>query len=187
MKRSSTSPNVYDIFEKMIKIEEIEKPYQATCVLCQRITKSCAFHLYSIWLFTFSDLKTIVFPSTIFGLFNGVAVALNDANTPSSHLHLPPPGRILSTMPLVVFWVWINLLPFAIDNQRQPESIQEDSLNKPWRVMPCQRLSSKAAKHLMLAFYVLAVFVSFYLETLPQCLTLILLGCWYNGHKLSRP
>lgn len=31
----------------------------------------------------------------------------------------------------------------------------------------------------MLAFYVLAV-VSFHLETLPQCLTLILLGYWYN-------
>lgn len=115
----------------MFKVKEIGKPYEAICVLSQRITEAWTFHLYSIWLFTLSDLKTLIFPSTIFGLVNGVAVSLADVNIPSSHLNLPPPRQILSTTPLVIFWVWINLLPFAIDNQRQPESIQEDSLNKP--------------------------------------------------------
>jgi len=140
----------------------------------KKTTKEWAFNLYSVWLFTLSDLKTIVLPSTAFGLFNAIAVSLNHTAT------LPQPSQILHRTPLVLLWVWINLLPFAINNQRQPAAILEDALNKPWRPMPSQRLSPTSAKRLMLVFYPLAVLVSLCLGNLAQSLTLIFLGYWYN-------
>ena len=159
---------------------EIEKICRTMSALVRQAARKGTFHLYSIWLFTLSDLKTIVLPSTVFGLVNSVAFSLNHAELSSSRIHLPPPDQILGKTPLVLFWVWVNLLPFAIDNQRQPESIQEDSLNKPWRTMPSRRMSPETAKRLMLVLYPTAIVVSLFLGNLPQCLALICLGCWYN-------
>lgn len=79
-----------------------------------------------------------------------------------------------------VFWVWINLLPMTIDNQRQPDSIQEDATNKPWRTMPSGRLSSEQAKYIMLALYPIAIISSLYVGGWRQSLSLLLLGVWYN-------
>jgi 4-hydroxybenzoate polyprenyltransferase len=166
---------------EMISVEDFEKLCQEAGVHCRRIAQKCAFHAYSIWLFTFSDLKTIVLPSTVFGLVNGTVVSLEYASTASSTVHLPPTRHILSKTPLVILWVWINLLPFAIDNQRQPGSTLEDSLNKPWRAMPSQRLSPQTAKRLMLVLYAIAILVSFPLGNLSQCLTVLGLGYWYNN------
>lgn len=103
----------------------------------------------------------------------------------SSTLKLPEPGRILRWTPLVPFWIWIHLLPFNIDNQRQPQSIEEDSMNKPWRTFPSRRLSPKSAKILMCILYPIAVIVSFLLGTLTQWLTLVVLGIWYNNLRGS--
>ncbi|TVY84928.1 Fumagillin beta-trans-bergamotene synthase [Lachnellula suecica] len=138
-----------------------------------------SYNLYSIWLFTFSDIKTIIAPSTAFGLVNAIAVSLN------SRAHVPSSSGIFIRTPLVAFWVWINLLPFAIDNQRQPDSIQEDLINKPWRTMPSRRLSPDAAKRIMLCLYPIAIIVSLALGNILQCIALICLGFWYNDLKGS--
>ncbi|KAF4629296.1 hypothetical protein G7Y89_g8849 [Cudoniella acicularis] len=141
-------------------------------------TSRWAFHLESIWLFTLSDLKTIVGPETSFGLISAIS-AQAFGLTPSS---APPYGFILRRAWIVAFWTWINLLPFAIDNQRQPASIQEDMVNKPWRPMPSRRLTPKTAKTLMLGLYPIAVAVSFAFGGLTQCVALVLLGFWYNDY-----
>lgn len=162
-----------------------------SCSLCRTLYRF-AFHIESVWLFTYSDLKTIVFTSSSFGILNGIAVSLENRQTLSPSIELPDPSKILLRGPLVLFWIWINLLPFNIDNQRQPQAIQEDSLNKPWRTMPSRRLSKRAVKYLMLVLYLTAVLVSFVLGTLKQCIALILLGYWYNdlggadGNPLTR-
>jgi len=139
--------------------------------------KSYLYHIKTVWLFTFSDLKTIIFPSTAFGILNKLALSMQNRTTGGSSDYL----HILGSIPLVILWTWINLLPFAINNQRQPEGIKEDLLNKPWRSMPSGRISPKAAKNLMLVTYVLAVIASKILGNLVQCLTLIGLGFWYNN------
>jgi len=151
----------------------------------ENITTEWAFHLYSVWLFTSSDLKTIVIPSTAFGLLNGIAVSLCDLNTLSfqPNLHLPPPAQILRRTPMILLWTWINLLPFAINNQRQPDAIQEDMLNKPWRPLPSQRLSPQTAKRIMLALFFAAIVTSLFLGNLFQCLALVLLGHLYNDRR----
>ncbi|KAJ8115050.1 hypothetical protein ONZ43_g4756 [Nemania bipapillata] len=140
--------------------------------------KTWFYHAYSIWLFTRSDLKTIVFPQSIFGIITALALY-------SQKDGILPWGRVIPRIPSVVFWVWINLLPFAIDNQRQPASILEDSHNKPWRPMPSRRMTEAQARTMMLGFYPLAVYASLRLGGLKQCLTLIVLGYGYNDLNLA--
>ena len=143
------------------------------------LVAKCNFHLYSMWLFTSTDLKTILGPSVLFAILNSTAISLNPESFQST-CNVPTPSQILSRAPLVIFWVWINLLPFAIDNQRQPDAIKEDTLNKSWRPLPSQRLAPEPAKRLMVLLYCIAIVTSHLLENLPQCLALIILGCWYN-------
>ena len=127
----------------------------------------------AIWLFTFSDLKTIVLPSTTCG----TVVALG-----ASHLSLPQHdvGHIALRLPLVLLWCWLNLLPFDIDNQRQPDAIKEDALNKSWRPLPSYALTPQQAKTLMFGFYPLAICVSFFIGGLRPAVALVGFGYIYN-------
>ena len=89
------------------------------------------YYLYSIRLFTLSDLKTIVIPSTAFGLLHSLALSELGTLPVETGVSVDDAPTLLSRLPLVALWAWINLLPFAIDNQRQPAAIQEDASNKP--------------------------------------------------------
>ncbi|KAI0387833.1 UbiA prenyltransferase family-domain-containing protein [Hypomontagnella monticulosa] len=140
------------------------------------LMNTTAFHLYSIWLFTFSDLKTIVFPETAFGILTATSTTV----VKHEGVGFVKTPDILHRIPYVMFWVWINLLPFSINNQRRPEAIAEDAINKPWRTMPSQRWTSIQAKFAMLFFYLVAVVVSWRMGSLRPSLALIALGCWYN-------
>lgn len=132
------------------------------------------YHAYSLWLFTRSDLKTIVGPQTLFGLLCPLSGPVLTTNT------LPITLEVLKQLPLVVFWVWINLLPFNMANQRQPQAIEEDSINKPWRAMPTKRLSPTQAKRLMITLYFVAIESSLLFGGLKYTLILIALGYYYN-------
>lgn len=67
----------------------------------------------------------------------------------------------------------MNLLPFTIDNEMQPDAIKEDAENKPWRPMPSKRLSERAAFELVLCLYPLTILTSLHFGGLKQCLVLI--------------
>ncbi|KAI1439381.1 UbiA prenyltransferase family [Annulohypoxylon stygium] len=86
---------------------------------------------------------------------------------------------------MVVFWLWINLLPFNIDNQRRREAILEDKVNKPWRTMPHGRMTPTEAKVLMLCLYPTALCTSLWIGGVRQSLALIVLGCFYNELNLA--
>ncbi|KAI0841416.1 UbiA prenyltransferase family [Hypoxylon sp. FL0890] len=138
----------------------------------------CIFFGHTLWLFTLSDLKTIVIPSTIFGITNSLA---------ASQYHIPPiqsvQNRYLFCRSLtVLFWVWINLVPFTIGNQMTASSIAEDTINKPWRPLPSRRLSSSHARIMMSFFYVVAQIFNIYTRCgIRQGVSLFLLGVWYNN------
>lgn len=138
------------------------------------VEEDLCYHAKSIWFFTYTDLKTIVGPETAFGILSALSGPILTTN-PS-----PDFSVILGRIPRVAFWCWINLLPFAIDNQRQPEAIKEDGENKPWRTMPSGRMSQTHAKRLMWCLYPVAIVASLKLGGLKQCLALIFLGWWYN-------
>lgn len=138
------------------------------------VAQSFLYHLHSAYLFTFSDLKTIVGPKTAFGTVGVLSASVFDIQP------IPPPSWVLHRVPLVVLWTWINLLPFVIDNQRQSASIREDLQNKPWRPLPTKRLTQAQARVLTLALYPVALVASVLLGGVKQCLALMVLGFWYN-------
>ena len=93
------------------------------------VAQVCKYHLYSIWLFTSSDLKTIIGPSFVFGATNALAGAEYGLKSSDQGLS----RAIVQRLALVLLYVWTNLLPFAINNQKSSDAIKEDAINKPWR------------------------------------------------------
>ncbi|KIY69048.1 hypothetical protein CYLTODRAFT_442935 [Cylindrobasidium torrendii FP15055 ss-10] len=85
--------------------------------------------LYTLYLFTKSDFKTIMFPVTTFAL------------------SLAEKGS-WSRVPIVATWVWFELLGFNTANQTAGASPDEDALNKPWRPVPAKRITLENAKTL---------------------------------------
>jgi 4-hydroxybenzoate polyprenyltransferase len=119
-----------------------------------------------------------VVPQTLFGILTALTIWAGEED-------IIPWHRALLRIPHAAFWVWINLLPFAIDNQRQPAAVLEDKHNKPWRTMPSGRMTSTQAKVVMLSAYPLAICVSFRMGGIRQCLALIALGYGYNDLSLA--
>ncbi|KAF2787073.1 hypothetical protein K505DRAFT_224858, partial [Melanomma pulvis-pyrius CBS 109.77] len=68
---------------------------------------------------------------------------------------------MLRGLSLSFVWVAIVALGFSISNQRQPVSILEDSLNKPWRSLPSQRITRSQADILFLAVAALGIVFSY--------------------------
>lgn len=134
-------------------------------------------HLYSLWLFTSSDVKTIIAPSLVFGVSNALAGE-------DYELQLPQEISVTTTLqrtPLVLLYIWTNLLPFAINNQKNPSAVQEDEINKPWRTLPSKRMTPAQAERLMVMLYVMAVGSSYMTGGFRQSTALLLLGTWYNN------
>lgn len=136
-----------------------------------------SFHGYSLWLFTFSDLKTIVAPSFVFGVANGLAASEDQFRIRT----LTTSQQVSRRTPLVILWIWINLLPFAINNQTAEGAIREDKINKPWRTLPSGRMSLRQAKRLMLTLYPLAMVTTLLTGGVRQSISLTALGIWYNN------
>lgn len=99
--------------------------------------------VYTLWLFTASDMKTFIFPQTAFGIFSALAGPLLTTN------HSPSFSAILWRTPHVVLWTWLNTLVFDLANQRLYDSVLEDKLKKPWRPLPAGRISQKQARRLL--------------------------------------
>ena len=141
------------------------------------VVEFCAYHLYSIWLFTSSDLKTIIGPCFVFGATNALAGA--EYGLKSSDVELS--RAVIRRLPLVLLYVYMNLLPFTISNQKSPIAIKEDAINKPWRTLPSGRMTTRQAERLMSILYLLALRLSSVTGGLKQSVALVVLGAWYNN------
>ncbi|KAI1410214.1 UbiA prenyltransferase family [Hypoxylon sp. FL1857] len=156
-----------------MRLSNFERP-----ITIKEAISNSVFFGHTLWLFTLSDLKTIVVPSTLFGVANSLA---------ASQYHILPAESIqskhlLCRSPLIIVWVWINLVPFTIGNQMTTSSIAEDAINKPWRPLPSGRFSSSHAKILMSIFYMVAQMFNIYTGCgIRQGVGLFLLGVWYNN------
>ena len=137
----------------------------------------CMYHLHSVWLFTLSDLKTIIGPSFVFGATNALAVEEYGLKCSDEEFN----RAVLKRLPLVLLYLWTNLLPFAIGNQKGSDAIQEDKINKPWRTLPSGRMTPQKAGRLMLIMYLFALGLSSVIGGLRQSVALVFLGTWYNN------
>jgi hypothetical protein len=162
-----------DSIEKYLQLTKryqmISKPNVPKFIFTYRLLR---YHAYSVWLFTWSDLKTIVIPKTVFGTLSALAFPVFEIDS----IRPPTTNGILWRVPLTAFWVWIILLPFVIDNQRLALSIEEDKVNKPWRAIASGRLDKSYAKILMLWLYVATIIISWCIGGLPHAFLGILLG-----------
>ncbi|OCL04254.1 hypothetical protein AOQ84DRAFT_256364, partial [Glonium stellatum] len=130
----------------------------------------------TLWLFTYSDLKTMVIPSTAFALFNGYAKFSSDSITSGMACFM-----LARRTPFVLIWAWVNCLAFNVNNQRRAWSIEEDRINKPWRPMPAHRLSEPGAKILGVTAYSTALLVGSVVGGgTIQSAFLLILGYLYN-------
>lgn len=139
-----------------------------------------SYHARTLWLFTYNDLKTMVFPSTAFAISNALAAY----RAGSAAKQTGGPLILLIRLPLILLWAWINLLSFAVNNQRHPSALEEDRLNKPWRPVPAGRLTGAQAKSLALVTYPASFLASRLLGGgSGQCVLLALFGYIYNDLK----
>ena len=96
------------------------------------------------WAFTESDFMTFVIPNTMFGIFTALAgLGLVKGR-------LPAPIEVAMRLPLVVWFNWYSVFIFDLANQRSPESIREDLINKPWRPLPSGKITSEQTRRTML-------------------------------------
>src|ERR1700679_404923 len=83
--------------------------------------KSGGYYAYTLWLFTFSDLKTTILPVTLFGFAAALSGPLMTTVNKS-----PTVYELFSRLPIVLFVTWLKVLVGTIANQRLPNSIVED-------------------------------------------------------------
>ncbi|TFK93052.1 hypothetical protein K466DRAFT_594750 [Polyporus arcularius HHB13444] len=97
-------------------------------------------HVYTLYLFTRSDIKTLLVPTLLYG-------------TAAAPGHLP-----LSQLGLRLLWIWLHLLQFCMANQCVGQ--EEDAANKPWRPIPSRRMTASAAWQLRCAMLVPCLLLS---------------------------
>lgn len=132
------------------------------------------YHLETLWLFTKSDLKSMIYPNVIFSL----ACQLSRADLAPGHK-----GNLIdifSQIPYVFIWLWTNLLLFSLANQRLPSSIKEDSINKPWRPIPSGRIDATGARTLIFVMMSVVLLISFALGAATTALALMVITWAYN-------
>ena len=79
-----------------------------------------------------------------------------------------------------LLWNWINLLLFNLSNQRLPDAIAEDKLNKPYRPIPSGLLSSTTARRALLYGIPSVVLTSYLLGAHEESIIMVGLTWMYN-------
>lgn len=138
-----------------------------------------AYHARTIWLFTVSEHKTVVYPWTAFGVFGALSGPAMTTNSEPTLL------SVAVRIPQVLLWMWLVILVFTVANQRFEESIIEDSFNKPWRPMPSQRLTISQARTLLLCAVPAVYLTTLYIGAREEALTGMMLTWMYNDLKGS--
>ena len=136
--------------------------------------KQSIYFLHTLWLFTLSDIKTFVIPETAFGLLSALSGPASTTNP------RPDLFSILGRSGHVLLWTWLQTLIFTLANQRFPESVSEDSLNKPWRPLPAGRITVVQTRQLLLALIPIVLLINLYLGAIEESIILLGLNWMYN-------
>ena len=140
----------------------------------ETVPLSVLYKLRTIWLITRNDLKSIVFPETAFGICSALSGPILTSN------QSPDPITLLGRIPMVLLWTWVNVLIFDLANQRLPNSIIEDAINKSWRPIPAGMLSAAQARRLLLGNIPIVFFITFYIGGMEETVAMFVLTWMYN-------
>lgn len=135
-----------------------------------QLKRTVIYHLKTLFLFTKSDFKTVVFPQAVFSL------AFISSQVSQTTLR----QQVALRIPHLLVWTWLHLLVVDISNQRLPGSILEDGHNKPWRPIPSGRLTPCEAESLVRWGVVVALATSVALQA-SEASTALMAFLWlYN-------
>lgn len=109
-------------------------------------------------LITESNIKAYVTPTVLSGM---LCVASGGVT-----VNQPTWLDVAAAFPKVILYIWLYDLYFDCSNQKDPGSIEEDRLNKPWRAIPSGRLSVEGAQR----WYYCA-----------SCILPLVAGLWLGG------
>ncbi|KAI0601474.1 UbiA prenyltransferase family-domain-containing protein [Biscogniauxia sp. FL1348] len=120
--------------------------------------RSILYHIHTLFLFTKSDIKTVVIPQSIFALATALSLHPSGSTT-SASTYLPDLGvpSALAKLCRMQAWIWLHLLVHTVANQRLAASVAEDQANKPWRPLPAGRATRDEAQRLLRALVPLAM------------------------------
>lgn len=90
-------------------------------------------------LITESNQKAYVQPVTLFAMLSIASGGVTSNSNPSWK-------DIALSFPRVLFYIWLYVLYFDCSNQKDPEAVKEDKINKPWRAIPSGRLTIEGAQ-----------------------------------------
>ena len=139
-----------------------------------RFSSLVAYQARTIYLFTCDNHQIIVLPWTGAGIADALSGSALTTN------HAPSFRTIAFRLPHALLWMWLNILAFAITNQRSPRSVTEDSVNKPWRPIPSGRLSTLQAQNLLLALVPLILLITTYSGAGSTTAVAFVLNWMYN-------
>lgn len=144
--------------------------------------RPAAYHMKTLYLFTRSDIKTIVLPnvrpmavarsSRLFSLQLCIAIALNRQTSPVQALK-------------TLLWIWLLLLTFCVSNQASARSVIEDRINKSWRPIPSSRITIQQAGLLRWFLVFLSLSVSALHGNLTAAAIILAAEVAYNDLGLS--
>lgn len=132
-----------------------------------------------IWNFTKSNFNTFVLPNTAFG----IAGALSGTKM----LTGPAPTllEISHRVPLIAAFNWYSVLIFDLANQKSPESIREDMINKPWRPIPAGKVTAQQTQRSMLVAIPVVLILNYLLGVWKQGVFILILTWLYNDLRGS--
>ncbi|KAF6824768.1 hypothetical protein CMUS01_10100 [Colletotrichum musicola] len=111
-------------------------------------------------LITESNIKAYVLPVVLFAMLSLASGGVT-SNPPSWF-------DVATSFPRALLYIWLYVFHFDLSNQKDPESIEEDKLNKPWRAIPSGRLTIEAAQKWYYVATALLLVVSLLLGGFPE-------------------
>ncbi|OTA53813.1 hypothetical protein K449DRAFT_409628 [Hypoxylon sp. EC38] len=134
------------------------------------------FHVKTMFLFTKSDLKTVFFPQCVFALSIAFSEYRFEEGTSQSILA----GNTALRLVYMITWIYLHLLAENISNQRKPESVAEDGINRPWRPIVAGRLTAVEAQSLLRITVMICLAISFLLNAWMPSVTIMAMAWLYN-------
>ncbi|RBQ78355.1 hypothetical protein FVER14953_08755 [Fusarium verticillioides] len=101
--------------------------------------KKLAYHFVTLCLFTKSDLPTSTGINTTFAI---AGILAGPGTISNADIEWKDMGKGIL---VALYFTWHLTLCFNLGNQRQPQSVIEDGVNKPWRPIPAGRVSPELA------------------------------------------
>jgi 4-hydroxybenzoate polyprenyltransferase len=155
--------------------DKSESPLQVHLSLRDAVNSTLSF-CKIIWDFIRDDVFGFVIPSSIFGILSALSFSANlfTSGPSSSILH------VLQRAPLVLLFNLANIIIWDLSNQRAPESVDEDRVNKPWRPIPSGRITPCQTRRVLLVWLPLVLVLNYVLGVHVDGLLLLTLGFYYN-------